>query len=587
MSNLGLVLLLAFGVLALVALLRPRATSTVDFYLAGQRIGVVTNACAICGDYFSAASFLGVAAAVYASGVDGVWYATGFAAGFVPVLLFVAAPLRRFGEFSIPDFLGRRLESEAVRVAAVVVVQLVILSYLVPQAVGSGIAWELLVGRGYGGLSPYATGVVVATIAIASLVVIGGMRGTTWTQAVQFILLLLILLWLAALVTLNGFDYGSAVADIGQEPLRNPVVAEDGSAALAAQPNRLSPDEDARFDEPGARYGRVGQFALVITLVLGTAGLPHVLNRYFTSPTGRAARATTVWVLGLAGLFYALAVLLGTAARSLIPDAVSGRPWLAELTVEGVLRVPEHALLALGRIYAGRGGLATIAIGALIAVMSTIAGLLLASAASWGHDVYERYLNPRATQRQAVRAGQLAVLVAAGTSAGLALQLQPEALSDLFPSIVATMVTWAFALAGSALTPVFVLAIWWARTTAAGAVAGMTVGAATAMLAFAVGVTSNAPGEGVSAVLLTPTLLSAPLALAVAVVVSLRTAPPPNVETSWLRLHGTASDRHAERLAVLTLRGVDNRRAAADGRGAADARRAPEGPYADRPGGSG
>src|SRR5699024_1054588 len=114
-------LLLAVIVVGLV--IRPRRVSTLDFYLAGQRVGVVTNACAICGDYFSAASFLGVAAAVYVSGLDGVWYATGFAAGFVPVVLFVAAPLRRFGEFSIPDFLARRLESERVRLTAVVVVQ--------------------------------------------------------------------------------------------------------------------------------------------------------------------------------------------------------------------------------------------------------------------------------------------------------------------------------------------------------------------------------------------------------------------------------------------------------------------------------
>lgn len=126
--------------LALVAwLVRPRGTTTVDFYLAGQRVGVATNALAICGDYLSAASFLGVAAAVYVSGLDGVWYAVGFAAGFLPVLLFVAAPLRRFGEFSIPDFLGRRLASEKVRLVAVGVVQVVILAYLIPQAVGSGI----------------------------------------------------------------------------------------------------------------------------------------------------------------------------------------------------------------------------------------------------------------------------------------------------------------------------------------------------------------------------------------------------------------------------------------------------------------
>ncbi|MGH8932167.1 MAG: sodium:solute symporter family transporter [Egibacteraceae bacterium] len=161
MSGIGLIVLVAAlgGSLALSLLVRPRGRATTfDFYLAGQKIGVLTNSCAICGDYVSAASFLGVAAAVYASGLDGVWYATGFAAGFVPVLLFVAAPLRRFGEFSIPDFLGRRLESERVRLAAVLVAELVILSYLVPQAVGSGITWPLLVGERLGGFRPIPPG---------------------------------------------------------------------------------------------------------------------------------------------------------------------------------------------------------------------------------------------------------------------------------------------------------------------------------------------------------------------------------------------------------------------------------------------
>lgn len=548
------------AVLALVAgvavAIRPRGVSTLDFYLAGQRVGVVTNACAICGDYFSAASFLGVAAAVYVSGLDGVWYAVGFAAGFVPVLLFVAAPLRRFGEFSIPDFLGRRLGSERARLVAVGVVQLIILSYLVPQAVGSGITWQLLVGQGIAGLSPYATGVLVSTAVIAGLVAFGGMRGTTWTQAVQFLLLLAALFWLAVAVLGSGFSYGDAVADLAADPLANPTYSGD-EWQVATEQNRLDGDTTAHFDEPGARYGRLGQFALIITLVMGTAGLPHVMNRYFTSPTGTAARMTTVWVLGLAGLFYALAVMLGTAARALIPGAAAEHPWLAELTVDGVLRMPEHALPVLGRIYGGNAGLGVVAAGALVAVMSTIAGLLLASAASWGHDVYERHLNPRATQRQAVWAGRGTVVVVAFATAGLALAMRPESLSALLPSIVATMVTWAFALAGSALTPVFILAIWWRGTTAAGAIAGMVSGGAAAVTMFVAGTLVG--DRGVGEMLMTPTLVAAPLAAVVTILVSRWTDPPAGVERLWLTLHGTAADRHAERLAQLTIRSLTHR----------------------------
>ncbi|GAA1971826.1 hypothetical protein GCM10009718_04450 [Isoptericola halotolerans] len=544
------------GVLVLLTVvavvIRPRGASTVDFYLAGQRVGVATNAWAICGDYFSAASFLGVAAAVYATGLDGAWYAVGFAAGFVPVLLFVAAPLRRFGEFSIPDFLGRRLGSEKVRLVAVGVVQVVILSYLVPQAVGSGITWELLVGSGLLGLSPYATGILVSTAVVAGLVAFGGMRGTTWTQAVQFLLLLGALVWLAATVVGEGFHYGDAVADLSRAPLENP--APDGG--LTSEQNALHPEEPAIFGQPGARYGGLGQFALIVTLALGTAGLPHVMNRYFTSPTGAAARTTTVWVLCLAGIFYSLAVMLGTAAREIVPTAVDDHPWLADLTVDGVLQVPEHALPVLGRIYGGDAGLGVVAAGALIAVMSTIAGLLLAAAASWGHDVYERHINPRATQRQAVLAGRVTTLVTACAAAGLGLALRPETFATATASIVATMVTWAFAIAGSALTPVFLLTIWWRRTTAAAAVAGMATGMLVAVAMFTAGL--FAAGGLLREALVTPTLVAAPLAAAVTVLVSLRTTAPADVEKSWLIMHGTAADRHAERLAQLVL--DENRR---------------------------
>ncbi len=542
--------------------MRPRGASTVDFYLAGQRVGIATNAWAICGDYFSAASFLGVAAAVYATGLDGAWYAVGFAAGFVPVLLFVAAPLRRFGEFSIPDFLGRRLGSEKVRLVAVGVVQLVILSYLVPQAVGSGITWELLVGSGILGLSPYATGILVSTAVVTGLVAFGGMRGTTWTQAVQFLLLLGALVWLAATVLGEGFHYGDAVSDLSTAPLVNP--ADDG--VLATEQNALHPGDAAVFGQPGARYGGLGQFALIVTLAMGTAGLPHVMNRYFTSPTGAAARTTTVWVLCLAGLFYSLAVMLGTAAREIVPTAVADHPWLAELTVDGVLLVPEHALPVLGRIYGGDAGLGVVAAGALIAVMSTIAGLLLAAAASWGHDVYERHINPRATQRQAVLAGRITTLLTACAAACLGLALRPETFVAATPSIVATMVTWAFAVAGSALTPVFLLAIWWPRTTARGAVSGMLTGMAVAVGMLAAGLFAD--GGLLRDALVTPTLVAAPLAAAVTVLVSLRTTPPPDVEKSWLIMHGTAADRHAERLARLVV--AENRRR----RGARRTRRA-------------
>lgn len=544
---------LALVILAMVllaVLARPQRASAVDFYLAGQRIGTLTNALAICGDYFSAASFLGVAAAVYVSGLDGAWYATGFAAGFVPVILLVAAPLRRFGHLSLPDFLSRRLHSPAVRIVSVVVVQLIILSYLIPQAIASGITWALVVDVRVPGLSSYATGVIAAGALICGLVALGGMRATTWAQAVQFLFLLAVLVWLAIVVLTTGFRYSEALGELGRTPLANPVITDDGWR-LAPSSNGFHPGTAARFDQPGARYDGLSQFALVVTLVMGTAGLPHVMNRYFTAPTGRAARFTTVWVLGGAGVFYFLAVMLGVAARATIGHAARDSSWLAALTTDGVLRVPEHALLALGRLHGDEAGFAVVAIAALVAVLSTMGGLLLAAATSWGFDVYQMFVNPRASQTHALHVGRLAVGGTALLATVFALPLQPEALSASFPSVVATMVTWAFALAGSTLTPMLILVIWWRGATASGVVAGLAVGALTSIAMFGFALSGNGP-----ALLSTPTPIAASVALLVAVGVSRSTEPPHDIDDLWRRLHGTAADRHAERLARLTIQGV-------------------------------
>ena len=552
---------LATVLVSLVARLRGTPTA-VDFQLAGRRVGVITNACAICGDYVSAASFLGVAAAVYAAGLDGAWYATGFAAGFVPVLLFVAAPLRRFGDRSIPDFLSRRFESETVRIITVIVAQVVILAYLIPQAVGGGLTWELFTDLALPGLSTYSTGIVASTVLTGVLVVIGGMRGTTWNQALQFILLLGILLWVSLALVNDGFSYGAAVAELNAEPLVRPTTV-DGLTRLEVSTNQIT-GGSARFAEPGARYDALGQFALLFTLVFGTAGLPHVMNRFFTSPTGRAARMTTVWVLALIGVFYAAAVMVGTAARSIVAE----RPerWLESVSIDGVLTTPEHALLALGRLYGDEVGLSAVTTGALLAIMSTIGGLLLAGSVSWGHDIYERHVNPRATRVQALRAGQVAVGVMAVTAAVLATLFDPSRFTASVPSIVASLVTAAFAFAGCTLTPALLLAIWSKSVTASGIIVGVAFGAVASLASISAGLLV----PGAPTVLQTPTLVLGPLVMLTIMAVSqvstarttsadddrtttIRQKPGSDVEQIWLVMHGSASDRRAERLAEITV----------------------------------
>jgi cation/acetate symporter len=551
-----LVLLVAASAgLALAVVVRPRTPSSIDYYLAGQRVGILTNASAICGDYISAASFLGVAAAVYASGLDGTWYAAGFAAGFVPVVLFVAAPLRRFGGFSVPDFLGRRMESSAVRLTAVGVVLTVIMAYVLPQVVGSGLTWQLLTDVTLPGLDAYGTGIVASTTIISALVIGGGMRGTTWTQAVQFIALLVVLVWLAGVVVQAGFSYPSAIAELTDEPLTQ-VVVVDGVARAHQSANLIDPDVTATFGRPGGRTDAVGQLALFVTLLLGTSGLPHVLNRFFTAPTGRSARTTAMWVLVFASAFYVLAVMLGIAARSVLADAAEANAWLADLMVDGVLAVPEQSLLALGRLYGGQVGLGMVATGALVAVMSTMAGLLLSAAASVGHDLYEQHVNRRATPGQAVTAGRLAVAVVAISTAALALTVGPQIVDGRYSSLIAQMVTWALAIAGSALTPALLLAIWWPRVTARGMCAGMITATVAAVGMIGIGIFGEVPTTGAGALLQTPTPVVAVLNVAVIALVSLRGQPPPGTDAAIARMHGTGADRRAEALATATIRGL-------------------------------
>lgn len=604
MLNVEAIIMVVALILAsiLVSLFARRHTRTaVDFYLAGKNIGFFANASAICGDYFSAASFLGVAAAVYASGLDGVWFATGFGAGFVPVLLFIAAPLRRFGEYTIPDFLGARFGSSWARLVGVFMVQVIILFYLAPQMLGAGSTWALLVGRSVLGLSPYETGVYIAAMLMVLYVVLGGMKGTTWNQAIHFWIFFTGILLVLILAYGTGFRYSEGVAlaskgvlvgprkvTVAELTASNPRTGETlleeaekvmSRAAVAnlkelvnraepgeeiwillPQKNKLHPNRAMVFGEPGHRYNWLGQFSMVLALVLGTSGLPHIMNRYFTNPTGRVARLTTVWVLGLVAAFYILASVAGVAARVMIPAAAVTDPQIAEVTVDGYLRVSEQVMPVLARVVGGSVGLGYVAAGAFAAMFSTIGGLLIASSVSWGHDIYEQYINPQAPEWKKVAVGKGAVIVMGGAALFLGLQVPRIGLYQAYPSLIAMMVTWAFAVAGGAFVPVFLTSIWWKRATAKGVIAGMlTGGGLTAFfivmnILMATGKMSPDSPYAFLGSLTYPTVFTFPLALLTTVVVSLLdNTLPENLEEIWVRMHGTALERQLLRLSKLSI----------------------------------
>ncbi|MGH2751539.1 MAG: cation acetate symporter [Actinomycetota bacterium] len=587
-------LLAALGLIAVMLAVswavRRSTFTTLDFYLARRQVGPFLNACAICGDYFSAASFLGVAGVVYAAGADGIWFATGFAAGFVVLLFFLAAPFRRARQFSIPDFLASRFNSAPVRLTAVAIVQVIVLLYLIPQLAGAGLIWEVFIGRGLGSLSPYTTGIALCTVAIVLQAVVGGMKGTTWNQALQFGLKLFTVIVLGLVVMAAGFSYPSAADRVSRGPLTVPtevargrLVTPAGEATplleqarrVMSQPgfdrvrsdlaagsprvdvllpadNRLHPGDSLRFVEPGFRFTAPEQIALIITLLLGTAGLPHITHRYFTASSGRAARASTVWVLALAAAFYFLAVLLGVAARSELPRHMPPGVTNGDF-VDGVVRVPEKALLLLADRTGGEPLLTLVSAAAFAAVFSTVAGLLIAAATTWGRDVYEEYINPEASEARRVRFARIAVTLTAIVAAAIALGI--SVFGGAQAPGVALMVTWAFAVAGSAFTPVFLLAVWWRRTTTAGALAGMIIGAVLSVSAIVVALVAERAGwTGWVELGHFPSFLAAPSAALGVVAVSLRNPAPESSAAWWVRLHGTAPERRQALLIRLAAR---------------------------------
>jgi len=565
-------------------------SNTANFYLAGRKVGFLTNATAICGDYFSAASFLGVAGAVYASGVDGMWYAIGFGAAFVPVVLFLASPLRKFGEYTIPDFLFARFgKSHKARVIGVVMVQLICIFYLAPQMVGAGSTWDVLVGVGFLGMTPYQTG-VVATVAIMMFyVALGGMKGTTINQMIQFWVLFTAMFLVFALVLVNGV--GNYAAQ--NVPLTNPstvtvaklmegeegnriydkaksVMTPEGFAkveeavqqgdpnatvtVVVPQANKLHPERTMVMQEPGHRYDWLNQFSMVLALVLGTMGLPHIMNRYYTNPSGKVARLTTLWVLAFVALFYIMSSVVGLGGRRFIPELAGADPAVAGLTVDGVLLKSDQILPVMGKLLFGEFGLGYVAAGAFAAMFSTVGGLLIASAASWGHDIYENYINPNAPEWKKVLVGKIAVVLMSLFSLLVGLGIPAIGLDKAYPSLIAMMVTWAFAVSGGAFVPMLLSSIWWKKTTRNGAIAGMIVGGGGSIFFIIMNILKEtgvfAPGSigATIGALNFPSIFVVPLSFLTIYLVSIadKNKMPVYVNNIWARIHG--SDELSERV---------------------------------------
>ncbi|NWJ45769.1 MAG: cation acetate symporter [Chloroflexi bacterium] len=567
--------------------------TTSDFFVASRTVGPLMNAAAISGEYLSAASFMGIAGMVMKFGYDVLWYPVCYAAGYLFLLLFVAAPLRRFGAYTVPDYAEGRFNSAGFRKIAVAFVMIIGFFYMLPQMKGAGVTLESVLNL------PYWVGVVVVGAVITLNVVLGGMKGITFVQAFQFWLKLFAISIPVFLLLMYFGSYGN---HLNEDLVNNKVPrftqtttitykagsvlrfsaasafvpTNSGRVELDGQPTRslnsgekygISNGEFKLLDAnqltfesgqvvPNAPNGSVwGQpfglltgdsnenpglsmlytYSLIVAIVFGTAGLPHILVRFYTNTDGKNARHTTLIVLGMIGLFYMFPPILG----------VLGRNHASELYALGTT---DRLVLELpGKIepdWLSQILLAITAAGAFAAFMSTFSGLLVSVSGALSHDVYGRTMRPKASTRARRYAFRLSALLAGSAAVIAGLFVEKFDINLL--------VGWAFAIAASSLFPMLALGTWWRKLTKAGATSGVLLGGLSSSLSIVItmllgeadasvgmGLTLSKVNPLVATLMAQPAIWSVPLSFITMLVVShfTRKQIPADVNQMMLRLH--------------------------------------------------
>lgn len=408
--------------------------SAADYYAAGRSFTGPQNGVAIAGDYLSAASFLGIAGAIALNGYDGFLYSIGFLVAWLVALLLVAELLRNTGKFTMADVLSFRLKERPVRLAAAFATLAVVFFYLLAQMAGAGGLVALLLGV----TDPTQQGIVIAVVGALMIlyVLVGGMKGTTWVQIIKAVLLIVgaavISFWVLAKF---GFNFSS---------LLDAAVARAGEGGQALL-------------EPGKQYGksdlsRLDFISLAIALVLGTAGLPHVLTRFYTVPDGREARRSVVWAIWLIGIFYLLTLALGYGAGALVgPDVIAAAPG------KGNSAAPLLAYVLGGEILLG-----VISAVAFATILAVVAGLTITAATSFAHDIYANVIK----KGQVNPDGELKVARITVVVIGLV-----AIVGGIFANgqNIAFLVALAFCVAASANLPTIIYSLFWKRFNTSGA----------------------------------------------------------------------------------------------------------------------
>jgi len=458
-----------------------RVRDTKGFYVAGQGVPAIANGAATAADWMSAASFISMAGLIAFMGYDGAIYLMGWTGGYVLLALLLAPYLRKFGKYTVPDFVGDRYYSQVARVLAAVATVVISLTYVAGQMRGVGIVFSRFLGV------PITTGVIVGMAIVAFFSILGGMKGITWTQAAQYGVL--IIAYLIPAIAIAGA--------LGLNPI--PQISFTFSD-IVPRLNALQVDLGLKeYVQPFQTKPMIDIFCVTLALMVGTAGLPHVITRFYTVPSVRAARYSAGWALLFIALLYTTAPAIATFAKFNLLNTLNGKTladvqaldWAAKWETTGLLKfedkngdgvltftgdratteilidndiivlsTPEVAQLAPWVI-----GL--VAAGGLAAALSTASGLLLAMSSAVSHDLYYRIINPNASEGNRLMVGRIMILFAILLAGYFG--INP-------PGFVGQVVAMAFGLAAASNFPAILLGIFDKRANAAGATSGLLVG---------------------------------------------------------------------------------------------------------------
>ena len=494
-----------------------KAKDPADYYAAGRKISRVGSGMAIASNWMSAASVLGMAGMMYGFGYNGLAYVVGWTGGYVLLLILMAAQIRKFGKYTAPDFIGDRYYSQNLRIVSAIFTILISFTYCVGQFGGIGLIFRWILGLNY------TWAVIIGSSVVLLYTLISGMIGATKNMQIQYVIIVVSFLIPIFIMTfkfdyfwlLPQIGYGAAVTDIVQG-IPAPNIS-DGVALLNAYGHDLSIVPSPEFAMPWDPSTGTTFFqwvAICFSLMIGTAGLPHVIQRFYVVPKVTDARWSVVW-----GLFFICLVYWTAPAYSTFGKLLSSNPDVGVLAKDAIVVYTAQ----LGGVNSLIVGL--LAAGAIAAAFSTVAGLLVAGASAFSHDLYVKVINPSSSPKSQLAIARIGTIIMGVTVTIVAL---------LKLGLIAQLVSVAFSMAACTIFPLFLLGIWWSGSNRAGAKAGLFTGILVTTISltyFIVGLSGGSlPGQEFISYWLNVwyfAWIGAPLAIIVNIVVSLLTKPTP------------------------------------------------------------